>query len=190
MRLNPSNSPASFLDWRMRASPRTSGHPGRRTTNASVPTGPEFAVSTSRPLKTAISSTRGLVPNLMEMSTASWRAAVIIVLGIIFSADSSLSQKNVSMQSSIYLFDSWPNSESHACTPAAAPAVSPRGSPIFCTRTYPLPNHHREPREHHTSYIIIIIVIISIIVLFWFLVSGWPLRSCRKECQFYSAPLS
>lgn len=69
----------------MRASPRTSGHPGRRTTKASVPNEPEFAASTSRPLKTAVSSTSGLLPNFMEMSVASWRTAVIIVLGIISS---------------------------------------------------------------------------------------------------------
>jgi len=52
----------------MRASPRTSGHPGRRTTNTSVPIGPGSVVSTSFPVKTSISSTRVSVSNLRDTS--------------------------------------------------------------------------------------------------------------------------
>ena len=85
-----SSSPASFLAWRMRASPRTNGQPGLRTTNTSVPKESELdEVSTSRPVKTSVSSTRGSLPNLTETSVASCRSCVFIVSGIMLDRQGS-----------------------------------------------------------------------------------------------------
>ena len=78
----PSSSPASILDCKIRASPLTNGHPGRRTTKTRLPTSPE--VKASQPFITLVSSTSGagLVANFSDTSVASCRSFVFIVLGI------------------------------------------------------------------------------------------------------------